>query len=208
MIGFRESFSPNLRLIYCIIFAGQVKIENPYFTCRTRQDKHWLIPGSDMTKTFRHARLRACRSIIYFLIPICMMGCLPVPYYHSWKGHIVTPSGKPLKNATVVLRNYHSCASVGGAAPQLLETKSKRTNADGDFSIFTMGINIDYFIIVAGCFGTEVKQYVCYQGKWAFAEDLQTNNDGVLQFDPSTARSGDLYWFDELSRNLKIDCGQ
>ncbi len=127
------------------------------------------------------------------------MCCLPVPYYHSWEGRIVTPSGNPLKNATVIIKNYHSCASVGGAAPELIETISKRTDADGSFSIATIGINIDYFIFVAGCFGTDVSQYVCYQGKWESAKDIRTNN-GVLQFDPRTARTD--------AHNLPLECSQ
>lgn len=105
------------------------------------------------------------------------------------------------------MKNYHLCGSIGGAVLELIEAKSKRTDADGYFSIYSTGINIDYFILLGGCIGTKVDRYVCYQGKWARAEDLQTNN-GILQFDQSTARSGDLYWFDELPRNVKLDCGQ
>ena len=127
---------------------------------------------------------------------------------------MVTPDGKPLKDAIAVMRTYHSCGNLGGDVPRLLEVKSKKTDTDGYFSISTVGINIDYFALVALCFGTQVERYVCSKGKWELvkgmwghAKDLQTNGD--ITIDPETARSGDLYWFDDdIPKYVKLECGQ
>ena len=160
-------------------------------------------------KTFNHVRLIEYRYIIFFLIPFYLLGCWPAPYYHSWNGHIATPTGKPVKDATVIMVTYHSCGNLGGGVRQLLDVKTTKTDADSHFSIFTIGINLDYFALIALCFGTDVEKYVCSKGKWELEEkhyDLE-----MLYFDPpdpATTRSYNPYWGSgHLSREILLECG-